>query len=258
MLPPCITKESNGVLDQSSHPHRVPITARLLTPQDKGNGKGPRPKAKAKASAVVTAEKTDKKDAKDDTTDDKKSTVAAVVPHTFTFYVNPEWTQPTVVADAAGVTTKDDDAGEATGDNDKSDAKDTAPVPTNLSWVWPEDKTLSMHPCWAVRRVDPKANAHDNLICNMGWEDKMFTDICVGMVAGESFSETVEVTIPMLVNTQHVGMHQELLLETCIKKASNKREHTWQDHANAAVQKIANEQKKAKKQGSVLPTATEI
>ena len=86
----------------------------------------------------------------------------------------------------------------------------------------------------------------------------MFTDVSVGMVAGESLSDSFEVTIPMLVNKKHVGIGKELLLMVEDRKAPKKRvEVTWQGHVKEEAQNREQAQKKAKVMTKV-PATMEI
>ena len=130
--------------------------------------------------------------------------------------------KPNVTDKDADVETMDTDAGVETDASDKSAAADKSAATDTaavLTWEWPDERVLTMYPCWAVRRVDEKSASADGRICNMEWEDKVFTDVSVGMVVGESLSDSFEVTIPMLVNKKHVGIDQELLLMAADRKA---------------------------------------
>ena len=251
LLPPVSINEETRLPEEATSLYKVPISVRTLVVGEKGKSKSSG-KGKSKAKTKATKKKQSDNDGGDndaDDDDDASTIEVAVVGSTFTFYALYEWVQPTI--DAAlhlENAAKDPSCTRVT--DRMSPSQNNGPIHEyeEPSWKFPETKLCSMFPFWAVRRATDKGIEDEKLEVNMDWQDKLVSVVGMSQVSSESCSETIEVTIPCLVNTEKVRAGTQLVvrIDDEVKKPS-KRKRTWQVDREKRLGEQAKEEKKQAK-----------
>ena len=159
----------------------------------------------------------------------QKTPADAVADHVATnrtFYLNPEYKLP---ADAT-----------------PDDAVASGVSPETRAWEWKGDESL--HPFWAVQRLTANElskrnfDAKSNHEFNVALKEKQFNVVTVGALAGQSVTETMTVTVPIMTNICAMEPGTELHMEVAPRPAvgSKRKPATWKDDvASAAKVKAA-------------------
>ena len=198
---PCIQKLK--IHEQSSNPRRVPITVRRTGSEGASRAAvaacmeatAVPPPTRRRANCKTKAETNPETEA----VDDKKE-----------YYIHPEFKMPELNEDG--------------------------------TWKMAED--TSIYPYWAIRRLNAEQvkkmqqdDASDtkpaDIRFNFGVEPIEFATCSIGVIQGDSLSNTVFVTLPMLTNTCDLASGEELLVETIKKEKDTKStpKITWKEEA---------------------------
>ena len=269
VLPPVSMNEDVRLPHEATSLMRVPITVRSLLVGEKGKSKGSGKDGKAsktskkKPKKSAKEDKADKQDGDNDegsnatAVDDELSTDVAVDGSSFTFFALYEWSQPSIDA-ALHLENAETNRSSVLPTDRVRKLKDMDPQRIHQckepKWVFPENTLCSMFPFWAVRRATDKGIEDEELDVNMGWEDKMVSIVGMSQVSADSCSETIEVTIPCLVNTKEVAKDTQLVVridDLGTEKKPSKL--TWQNHRKRVLRQREIDQENALKKAAVAP-----
>ena len=101
------------------------------------------------------------------------------------------------------------------------------------------------------------ANPQKKVDFNVQLQEKEFSVVTVGAAAGDSISETLSVTIPMMTNSTTVKKGEELVFQVA-HKDKKRKEHSWKDDVADTRRAKAKAKPKAKSQAAPMEVAHEI